>query len=84
MAKPISEYGLAPLRPITKEKLTIFKEVAGLTYDEAVYLLLMSFLRPEDEGSVARAGLRVRESREKEDQQGNQEGLPVFEGSPCH
>jgi hypothetical protein len=39
--------------------------VAGMTYDEAVYFLLMSFLRPEDDGSVARAGLRVRESREK-------------------
>jgi len=67
ISKPVSEYEQVPIRPPAKEKLTVFKEVAGMTYDEAIDFLLMSFLRPEDGGSVARAGLRVRESREKED-----------------
>jgi hypothetical protein len=75
-------YEQIPVRPDTKKELTVFKEVAGLTYDEAVRYLLLAVLQPEDDGSVARAGLRVRESAMKDETPGNQTGLPAIAGNP--
>lgn len=58
-------YENIPLRPDTKEALTALKEVAGMTYDEAVVFLLESIIRPEDRGDYVNVGLRVRASRAK-------------------
>lgn len=66
------------IKPDTKDRLATFKEVSGMTYDEAVNYLIDLVLKPEDGGSVARAGLRVRESLAKDNTPGNQKSHQVI------
>jgi len=71
------------IRSDTKDRLATFKEVAVKTYDDAINYLIGLVLQAEDEGSVARAGLRVRQAREKAARDlGNQKGHVVFRSGP--
>jgi hypothetical protein len=77
------DYYTLQIKPPTKSRLADFKEVAGLTYDEAINYLLDHVLVPEDNGNLAHAGLRVRkELASKDESQGNHKGHPTMSSDP--